>query len=117
MGGAGIHRFAVVARHCSADLNDRNQLVSVARSAAESSGIRVVGETAHAFVPHGLTVALLLAQSHLVISTWPEHDLATVDIVVCADPATAVEVWRRLHAHLRPATVEITEQAVSLVAG
>jgi S-adenosylmethionine decarboxylase len=80
-----IHRLSVVARGCRGDLTNNELLTALVRQAAGASGLSVVGETVHAFVPHGLSTALLLAQSHLVLSTWPEYQTVFLDLVVCAD--------------------------------
>lgn len=68
-----LHRLSVVARGCRGDLANNQLLTALIRQAAAVSGLSVVGEAVHAFVPHGLFIALLLAQSHLVLSTWPEY--------------------------------------------
>ncbi|WP_061542461.1 polyamine aminopropyltransferase [Collimonas fungivorans] len=52
------------------------------------SGLTVVGEKFHPFQasdgsPAGITCALLLAESHLAIHTWPERDAVTLDVYVC----------------------------------
>ncbi|MGH3975360.1 MAG: S-adenosylmethionine decarboxylase, partial [Pseudonocardiaceae bacterium] len=67
-----------------------------------------------AYVPHGLSVAFLFAQSHLVVSTWPEHRTATVDLAVCADQHAAEAVWGELNRYLQPTTVEVSAQTVNL---
>ncbi len=113
-GLAGVYRLAVVARGCGGDLTDNDALTELTRRAAVASGLHVVGETVHAFVPHGLSVALLLAQSHLVLSTWPEHRVAIVDLVVCGDHQAAHAVWQTLQQHLRPTMVELSAQTISL---
>jgi S-adenosylmethionine decarboxylase len=56
-------------------------------------GCTVLGELPVLFQPHGATLVLVLAESHLVVSTWPEHRLAHVDLFTCradTDPEYAV---------------------------
>lgn len=50
----------------------------------EEAGLNEVRRARHAFVPHGLTVALILKESHLVLSTWPEHRYAAMSLQLCA---------------------------------
>lgn len=111
---AVVHRIAVIARDCRGDLMSGEGLSSAARRAAADSGLTLVAEATFAYVPHGLSVALLLAQSHLVISTWPEHRTATVDLAVCADQQAAQAVWSELDRYLQPTTVEVLVQTVNL---
>lgn len=52
------------------------------------SGLTVVGEKFHPFQAAdgsaaGVTCALLLAESHLAIHTWPERQAVTLDLYVC----------------------------------
>lgn len=112
---AVIHRIAVVARECRGDLACGEGVSLAARRAATASGLTLVAEAAFAYVPHGLSVALLLAQSHLVISTWPEHRTATVDLAVCADQHAARAAWSELNRYLQPTTVEVWAQTVNLI--
>lgn len=55
--------------------------------ACAAAGLTVVAEVFHEFgtreQPAGATGAVVLAESHLAIHTWPELDAATLDIYVC----------------------------------
>ncbi|MGH3752005.1 MAG: S-adenosylmethionine decarboxylase family protein [Pseudonocardiaceae bacterium] len=107
-----IHRLSVVARGCRGDLTDNELLIASIRKAAGASGLSVVGEAVYAFVPHGLSVALLLAQSHLVLSAWPEYQTAVLDLMVCADSGAAFAVWQEISRYVLPMTFEVTEQSI-----
>ena len=55
------------------------------------------------------TGAAILAESHMVIGTWPEHGYAAVDIFTCGeriDPARAIPELRK---HLRPGKEDVME--------
>jgi spermidine synthase/S-adenosylmethionine decarboxylase len=51
------------------------------------AGLAVVGECFHQFTDAkgkaGATGALVLAESHLAVHTWPELNAATLDLYVC----------------------------------
>lgn len=71
---------------CPADLiNDADAVAAVACYAAEASGATILNVHAHQFSPQGVTVLLLLAESHLSVHTWPEHGLAAVDLFTCGE--------------------------------
>jgi S-adenosylmethionine decarboxylase proenzyme len=59
----------------------------------------------------GSTGAVVLAESHLAIHTWPERDGATLDVYVCNftsdNTGKAEAVYRSLHNSLKPADVII----------
>ena len=51
-------------------------------------GLTVVGRLFHTFhdangLPAGVTGAVVLAESHLAVHTWPEINSVTLDIYVC----------------------------------
>ena len=68
---------------CVATIDDERVLIAAARSAAESVGATVIGEYQVRYVPHGLTIAVFLAESHIVLTTWPEYGLTLVDVLLC----------------------------------
>ena len=82
------------AYHCEASIEDGEALMAAALAAAAAVGATVIGETTIRYVPHGLTVAVFLAESHLVLTTWPEHRLLLIDTLLCnpeMDPDVAVD--------------------------
>jgi len=52
--------------------------------------------------------------AQVVLSTWPEHHVAIVDLVVCGDHEAAHAAWQALQQHLRPMMVELSAQTISL---
>jgi S-adenosylmethionine decarboxylase len=81
-------------------------LRSLCLDAVAQSGLQIVGDCFHQFLPQGVTGAVLLAESHLAIHTWPEHGSATIDVYVCnvtTDNCTkARELFRSLERALQP---------------
>ena len=69
---------------CDPDLlNDEQSLLSRCVAAAGAMGATVVGQHAHRFEPIGVSVVVILAESHLSLHTWPEHCMASLDIFTC----------------------------------
>jgi len=68
---------------CGPIMDDPAALAAAARSAAQSIGATIVGEYEIRYAAHGLTVAVFLAESHIVLTTWPEHRLTLIDILLC----------------------------------
>ncbi|MBV8210033.1 MAG: polyamine aminopropyltransferase [Burkholderiaceae bacterium] len=74
---------------CSAAfLTDLPTLATLCRQATVDAGLTVVDEKFHVFRDHqgepaGITGALLLAESHLAVHTWPERQGVTLDVYVC----------------------------------
>ena len=61
----------------------------VLNKAVEESALTKVGETFHQFNPCGVTGVLLLSESHICIHTWPEFNMAAIDIFSCGDKSKA----------------------------
>ena len=71
---------------CPADtpyMLDAGALRSACLQAVEAAGLTSVGDRFHQFEPHGVTGAVILAESHLTIHTWPELGAVTLDVYVC----------------------------------
>lgn len=51
--------------------------------ACVASGMQIVGQRFHQFVPHGVTGVVLLSESHLSVHTWPESAFVAADVYVC----------------------------------
>lgn len=78
---------------CACPNPEPYELLHAMRESVRLMGATVVGELPVMFQPHGLTCVLVLAESHLVVSTWPEHGLAHVDLFTCradVDPDAAL---------------------------
>ncbi len=67
----------------AARLNDIDFLVDHCIKAADAMGATVVDVHSHRYEPIGVSVVVILAESHLSLHTWPEYGLASVDIFVC----------------------------------
>jgi S-adenosylmethionine decarboxylase len=80
---------------CDADLlNDIAHVEWLLNDAAVVAGATVVGRVAHQFAPQGVTVVVVVKESHLSLHTWPEFGYAAADFFTCGDcsPDKAVGV-------------------------
>ncbi len=80
--------------------------------AASASGATIVTHSFHHFSPHGVSGAVIIAESHLAIHTWPEHGFAAVDFFSCG----AVDMERGV-AHLKAAFGATGETRLELERG
>ena len=75
-------------------LRDAAALGSAMRQAATQAGATILSAHFHTFnAGGGVTGVLLLAESHITIHTWAEHDFAAIDIFLCGSlkPETAAQ--------------------------
>lgn len=94
---------------CPADtphMVDAEVLRAACLDAVRATGLTSVGDRFHQFEPQGVTGAVILAESHLAIHTWPEMGAVTIDVYVCnfttdnTDKAEAL--FRTLEAKFKP---------------
>jgi len=53
--------------------------------AAEIANATIVQQYFHQFSPYGVSGTVVIAESHINIHTWPEHDYAAIDIFTCSE--------------------------------
>ena len=78
--------------------------------AAQMINATVINVAGHQFQPHGVSVIVLIAESHLSIHTWPEHGYAAVDLFTCSDripPSTVIEPIRQALGARRVTSMEV----------
>lgn len=80
-------------------LNDVAEVRRAMLDAALAANATIISESFHAFSTLGVSGAVIIAESHLSIHTWPEYGFAAVDIFTCGatlrpDRAVAVLVER-----------------------
>lgn len=46
-------------------------------------GLTVIGKSLYGFENSGYTLAVLLAESHFTLHTWPENNSVAMDVYVC----------------------------------
>jgi S-adenosylmethionine decarboxylase proenzyme len=91
------------------------QLRELCVTTCREAGLTVLGDHFYQFdgidatQQGGSTGAVVLAESHLAIHTWPERDGATLDVYVCNytsdNTAKAEAVYKTLLKALKPADV------------
>lgn len=84
--------------HCDAAvLDDSERLLALLQDAAAAAGTTVIHTYGHRFSPQGVSVVVVIQESHLSIHTWPEQGYAAVDFYTCGSgsPSAAHEVLLR----------------------
>lgn len=86
----GLHLTADLYQcRCDASwLTDAQKLGQWCLEAAAAVGLTPVNQLFHTFPgvqgqPGGVTAAVLLAESHVCLHTWPEQKAVTADVYVC----------------------------------
>ena len=64
-------------------LSDAARLRQRCLDAVNRAGLTVLGDVFHQFDGGGVTGAVVFAESHLAVHTWPELGTVTLDVFVC----------------------------------
>jgi S-adenosylmethionine decarboxylase proenzyme len=119
----GLHILADF-HACGGDrvlLLDAARLAALCRRACATAGLVVVAEAFHQFAAAGATGALVLAESHLAIHTWPELNAVTLDLYVCNfsqdNRASAEAAYRVLRDEFKPLQVARRDLARGAIGG
>ena len=83
MEGLGWHVVAELNGLSFEILNDAGYLADLLKRAIEYAGLTLLSVHTHKYEPQGVTVLAIIAESHLMIHTWPEYGYASVDIYTC----------------------------------
>jgi S-adenosylmethionine decarboxylase len=113
--GSDEHQFKgkhFVASYLDCDdeaIRDVQALKEALIKAARASHATIIGQTDFVFEPDGLTMVILLSESHASIHTYPEHHACFVDLFTCGDNCSSEEFDQILRAFLKPGKVNAAE--------
>ena len=91
-------------------LNNLDLLQDALCSAAQEAGATVLERHFHHFSPQGVSGAVIIAESHLAVHTWPEYGYAALDIFTCGEsvkPEVAVELLIKIFESKDPTIIEL----------
>lgn len=88
-------------------LKNSEKLIKAALKVARDLNLTVVNQYLHKFEPQGLSLILIIAQSHLAIHTWPEFDYMHIDIVSCSEEADLSELTQIITGIFKPKRVQV----------
>lgn len=109
--------YMAYGRHVLADvssanvdiLNDALFLEEALVSAAIAEGVTVLGTLKHSFTPSGVTILLLLAESHVSLHTYPDLGKAFFDAFTCGIDFEPVNIFQSFAAQFLPGHYKITQ--------
>lgn len=83
-------------------LKDADKLLKAIVKLANILNLTIVDHYIHKFDPHGLSLVLIIAQSHLAVHTWPEFNYMHFDIVSCSRKADLSKLEQVLKEEFKP---------------
>jgi S-adenosylmethionine decarboxylase len=99
------HQIIAEFYDCDGDLlADVDYVTDVMLEAAKRAKATIVTHTFHHFSPLGVSGAIIIAESHLAIHTWPEYGYAAVDLFTCGDSLHTEHAFDYLRVALKSGT-------------
>lgn len=89
-------------------LNDVERLEHSLVSAALAEGVTVLGTLKKAFEPAGVTILLLLAESHISLHTYPDQGKAFFDAFTCGTDYEPANIFHAFASSSLPGRYKIT---------
>ena len=68
--------------------------------------LQVVDSYMYLYPPQGLSIIVTLAESHIGLHTWPEHDYMSLDVFICDEPHKADNFVKSMKDLIKPEKVE-----------
>lgn len=102
----GTHYIASYQGCDQAALTDLHQLQQAMIDAASSCGATVLSSDAYVFPPDGLTMVLLLSESHASIHTYPEYSSCYIDLFTCGVSCDYRIFEATLASYLKPTHID-----------
>lgn len=97
--------------NCDENILSNHELIEkYMNQAAKESSATIVNSVFHHFNPYGVSGAVIIAESHLAIHTWPEYGYAAVDVFTCGDtinPWKAFDYLEKIFKAERSESVEL----------
>jgi S-adenosylmethionine decarboxylase proenzyme len=91
---------------CDAELLKRDcDIRALLLAAVRRGGGTIVTDVFHLFSPFGVSGVVVIAESHVTIHTWPEHEYAAVDIFSCSGKLDHNAIREHLQIALRSGRV------------
>ena len=103
----GVHVLADVVDVADPACFDTPFLLDAFRDALHEAGATVRRTLVEEFTPHGLSIMVVLAESHASLHTWPERRTMLLDVFTCG-PVAPLPVVEKFAARLGSCRVEVT---------
>lgn len=92
-------------------INDVNTLEEILVEAANKCGATVQGVQSKKFDPIGVSVLVMLSESHLSIHTYPEAEFAAIDCYTCGAAVDTEIAIKFILSKLKPQTIYMKQFA------
>jgi S-adenosylmethionine decarboxylase len=103
----GVHLLGELYGVRSEWLNDISLLEEIVKKGIEASGATLCSLQAKQFVPWGVSLLFMLAESHISLHSYPEHQALFFDVFFCGTRCRPYCIVEALLADLHPSRYHV----------
>ncbi|MFQ5662005.1 MAG: adenosylmethionine decarboxylase [Candidatus Paceibacteria bacterium] len=93
-------------------LKDTKKLEEKLLDALRVDKFNVLDKVSHVFTPQGFTIAILLAESHVAVHTYPEYNSLYFNLYSCRGEKDGEKTYELLKEYLKPESVDFSENKI-----
>lgn len=83
-------------------LNHKDRLLETCLGVAKQTNLTIVKSFVHKFKPYGLSLVLVISESHFAVHTWPELGYMHVDVLSCSPKSKLEKLEKALKEEFKP---------------
>jgi len=87
---------------CEGNLDDKDGLLQIMQESAIKTGAKVIGKSAINYPVHGITAVVFLAESHILVSTYPEIGYSVLEVFMCNEKVSPDDCAEQIIKFLKP---------------
>lgn len=102
-----MHVMADLQGITTCDLNDERKMTKLVMRALKETKATLLGKLSYQFSPVGLTILVMLSESHASMHTYPEYESAFIDIFTCGNQCSPELFVHYLINYLQPTKTKL----------
>jgi S-adenosylmethionine decarboxylase len=104
----GVHLVADYFGVDTGVLDNEQHLVWLMEEASKKANMTILNTQSYKFYPTGVTVLVMLAESHASIHTFPLENRCHIDLYTCGDTNTPHSALNWIKSQLNPQSTDVT---------
>lgn len=88
-------------------LNDVSKLLELLKNSAKVMNSTVMSEHVYKFSPYGVSINLIVGESHIAVHTWPEYDSAYFVVTICNENSRIKDGLELINKYLKPRKISL----------
>ena len=114
MKGVGTH--LILELWGCTNLNSPAIVEQALRDVVAVTDVTLLDLRVYPFTPIGVTGVAIVAESHIMIHTWPEHGYAAIDVFTCGDERDFTGAVDAVREHFSPDRIQMMHIVRGIIA-